>query len=123
MAQTIYTKTRSPNANAYDAHRPSYPSEAVQRFAGLLKGNVDRPLRVVDLAAGTGKFTELIAMKLRGWEVIAVEPHPRMREVLEKKDLESVKVVDGTASEMKAVPNGWADGVVVAQVCTSQQFD
>ncbi|MGY0233890.1 hypothetical protein [Longispora urticae] len=37
----------------YDSHRPSYPAEALRWLLG------DRPLRVVDLGAGTGLLTRV----------------------------------------------------------------
>lgn len=39
-----------------------------------------------------------------------------MRAVLERKQLPGVRVLDGTATKMP-VESGWADAVVVAQVC------
>ena len=96
------------NALAYLSHRPSYPQKAVTILTGLLP----HVANIVDLAAGTGKFTELLA----GWDVIAVEPHAEMREVLYGKHLKGVSVLDGTAENMSAVDGGWADAVVVAQV-------
>ena len=104
------------NAASYDTHRPSYPPEAVSALIKHL--DIDNVLngRVVDLAAGTGKFTELLSQRPEDYEIIAVEPHTGMREVLVKKGLKGVKVIDGTATNMKDVGTGWADGVVVAQV-------
>ncbi|MCJ1406737.1 hypothetical protein MMC19_000805 [Ptychographa xylographoides] len=103
------------NAASYDTHRPSYPPEAVSALIKHL--DIDNVLngRVVDLAAGTGKFTELLSQRPEDYEIIAVEPHTGMREVLVKKGLKGVKVIDGTATNMKDVGTGWADGVVVAQ--------
>jgi ubiquinone/menaquinone biosynthesis C-methylase UbiE len=67
------------------------------------------------LAAGTGKFTEALAAREEGFEIIAVEPHADMRRVLSERGLKGVKVVDGTAENVP-VENGWADAVFVAQV-------
>ncbi|MCJ1477947.1 hypothetical protein MMC13_006622 [Lambiella insularis] len=104
------------DATSYDAYRPSYPSSAVSAFLQHL--DIDNALnaRIVDLAAGTGKFTELLAQREEDYDIIAVEPHVGMREVLEKKKLKTVKVVEGTATNMSAVEARWADSVVVAQV-------
>lgn len=104
------------DAQAYDAHRPSYPDSAVDQLHELLPRDLGRPFRILDLAAGTGKFTEDLARHFGQCDIKAVEPHPRMREVLEKKAIRGVSVVDGTAREMAAVPGGWADAVVIAQV-------
>jgi SAM-dependent methyltransferase len=59
----------------YEAARPSYPPDAVAWFVDQLELGPGR--RVVDLAAGTGKFTRLIAPS--GAEVIACEPVEGMR--------------------------------------------
>lgn len=66
---------------------------------------------VVDLGAGTGKFTRLLA--LTGAEVIAVEPVAEMRARLAEL-LPGVAVTAGTA-ESTGLPDGCADAVVAAQ--------
>ncbi|ODA78800.1 hypothetical protein RJ55_06184 [Drechmeria coniospora] len=102
------------NAEAYDAHRPSYPAQAVDGLLGHL-GIANKPgARIVDLAAGTGKFTELLAARPEVFEILAVEPHEKMRENLEAKRLRGVTTRDGVAAKMD-VPDGWADAVIAAQ--------
>ncbi len=66
---------------------------------------------VVDLGAGTGKFTRLLA--LTGAEVIAVEPVAEMRERLAEL-LPGVAVTAGTAEDT-GLADGCADAVVAAQ--------
>ena len=63
------------NASAYDKHRPSYPAEAVARFLKHLQVHGIKRAHVVDLAAGTGKFTELLVGRDEAFEILAVEPH------------------------------------------------
>ena len=99
----------SAGADAYDRGRPSYPQEAIDlmvRELGLAAGR-----RVVDLGAGTGKFTELLLGT--GAEVVAVEPVAEMRAKLEAA-LPLVTALDGTS---EAIPLGDAsvDAVVSAQ--------
>ena len=104
------------DALSYDKHRPSYPPEAVTRFLEHLQVNDVKGARIVDLAAGTGKFTELLVGRDEDFDILAVEPHPDMRKELEKKNLRGVKVLEGEASRMAAVESQSVDAVIVAQV-------
>ena len=110
IAQTSFT-----NSTAYDAHRPTYPSSSLQHLLTQCRVAGKRGARIIDLAAGTGIFTEALAAREEGYEIIAVEPHADMRKVLVERKLNGVTVVDGTAEDMP-VENGWADAVFVAQV-------
>jgi SAM-dependent methyltransferase len=96
-------------AAAYDSARPSYPRDAVQWLIdnlGIAPGR-----RVVDLAAGTGKLTVLIAGT--GARLIAVEPVAAMAERLRAK-LPSVPLLAGVAEAMPFA-SGSLDAVVIAQ--------
>ena len=64
-------------AALYDDIRPGYPDELLEALTAF-HGGVPAP--VADLGAGTGKATELL-LRL-GSPVIAVEPDPRMAEIL-----------------------------------------
>lgn len=64
-------------ADLYDRVRPSYPApaiDAVMEFGGL-----QAPARVLEVGAGTGKATTLLAD--RGLRVLALEPHADMARV------------------------------------------
>lgn len=67
------------NAKAYDAHRPSYPAHVVSSFLSDLGVAGSPGARVVEVAAGTGKFTELLAGREEGFDVVATEPLASMR--------------------------------------------
>lgn len=103
------------DAASYDAYRPSYPSEAVEAF--LTKLNVAQldDAKIIEIAAGTGKFTELLAQRPERFTVKAIEPHHGMREKLAQKDLRGVEVADGKADKMP-VGNEWGDACIAAQV-------
>ncbi|KAI9171365.1 methyltransferase [Paramyrothecium foliicola] len=102
------------DAQAYDAHRPSYPTGAVDSLLKHLRV-ADKPgSKIIDLAAGTGKFTELLAQRGEHYEILAVEPHEKMRQTLVSKNLQGVEACKGTAEKMD-VPDGWADAIIVAQ--------
>jgi SAM-dependent methyltransferase len=99
-------------ASAYAEHRPGY-AEAAVRWA-LDPVWARRPLRVIDLGAGTGKLTaSLIRL---GADVTAVEPDPQMLAVLRRDMAEedSVRALPGRAEEIP-VPDGSADAVVAGQ--------
>jgi SAM-dependent methyltransferase len=90
------------SAGAYERGRPDYPP-AVLEPLGVAPG-----LLVVDLAAGTGKLTRLLAGT--GATVIAVEPVAEMRAALP----DSVQAIDGTAERIP-LDTASADLVTVAQ--------
>jgi len=104
------------NAASYDQHRPSYPTDAVDRLLLNLGVANQRNARIIEIACGTGKFTEALAKRPEQFEVVAVEPHEEMRETLLKKNLGAhIKVVAGDASNMP-VGEDWGDGCIAAQV-------
>jgi len=71
----------------------------------------DAPLRVVDLGAGTGIFSRLVASL--GHKVIAVEPDDGMRARLAETS-PGITVLAGSA-EAVALPDSSVDAVVAAQ--------
>jgi SAM-dependent methyltransferase len=96
-------------ANAYAEHRPDY-AEAAVRWA-LEPVWPRRPLRVIDLGAGTGKLTATL-LRL-GTDVTAVEPDPKMLAVLQR-ELGSARSLPGSAEEIP-LPDGSADAVLAGQ--------
>ncbi|KAL8767446.1 MAG: hypothetical protein Q9209_006032 [Squamulea sp. 1 TL-2023] len=102
------------NASSYDMHRPSYPLEIVDALLAQLQVKGVESARIVDLGAGTGKFTELLAARDEKYEVVAVEPHQEMRKALSAKLLSTVDVVAGDATNMPAESQS-VDAVVAAQ--------
>ena len=95
-------------AEMYDASRPDYPPEAIERAVAALGLTPDAD--VVDLAAGTGKLTR--ALVARFSSVVAVEPDDRMRGVLEGTTPAAMTFA-GTA-ERTQLPGASADAVFVA---------
>jgi SAM-dependent methyltransferase len=92
-------------ADVYERARPSYPEEAVAWMVertGLGPGRT-----VVDVGAGTGKLTRLLAPS--GARVVAVEPIPEMR-----AKIGGAEALDGTA-EALPLPDASADVITVAQ--------
>lgn len=103
-------------AAAYDAHRPNYPSKAVDELLKRLEVKGVNGARIMDLAAGTGKFTELISARPEKFEIIAVEPHDKMRAELERKKLRGVTVVDAAAEDLSNIESGTFAAVIASQV-------
>lgn len=71
--------------------------------------------KVIEVASGTGKFTELLAERPEEFEITAIEPHDGMRHHLESKKLKRVNVLDGHASAMP-IREGLGEGCIAAQV-------
>ncbi|HZC27821.1 MAG TPA: class I SAM-dependent methyltransferase, partial [Actinopolymorphaceae bacterium] len=101
-------------AGGYAAYRPGYPDAAV-RWA--LEPVVDPTaddlsgLRVLDLAAGTGKLTE--ALVRLGADVVAVEPDVEMVAELRRR-VPVVQVFSGRAEDIPATDASF-DAVLVGQ--------
>ncbi|KAI0409631.1 methyltransferase [Xylaria palmicola] len=102
------------DAAAYDVHRPNYPPNAVEAFLRTLRVAGEDRINVVEIAAGTGKFTELLAARPERYTVKAVEPHASMRNKLAQKDLPGVEVLEGKADKMP-IQSEWGDVCIVAQ--------
>ncbi|MGA1836251.1 class I SAM-dependent methyltransferase [Herbiconiux sp. 11R-BC] len=98
-------------AAAYERGRPGYPDDAVEWLLGRAATDDGALPDVVDLGAGTGKFTA--SLLGRAASVTAVEPDAQMRARLEQA-LPGVVALPGTA---EAIPLGEdsADVVTVAQ--------
>jgi SAM-dependent methyltransferase len=97
-------------AAAYAEHRPGYPVAAV-RWCVAPVGRDIGSLRVLDLGAGTGKLTALLAEL--GAEVTAVEPDPAMREELARQ-LSSARALAGSAEQIP-LPDASVDAVLCGQ--------
>jgi SAM-dependent methyltransferase len=93
----------------YERARPSYPPEAVQWFVDRL--HIAPGMTLVDLAAGTGKFTRLLTPF--NARLFACEPVPGMRATFQTV-LPTVALFAGT-SEAMPLRDASVDGVTVAQ--------
>jgi SAM-dependent methyltransferase len=95
-------------AAAYAEHRPDYPPDAVLWCVAPLGRDI-AGLRVLDLGAGTGKLTALLAEL--GADVTAVEPDEAMLAELRRR----VPSARALAGQAEAIP--LADGSVDAVLC------
>ncbi len=93
----------------YERGRPMYPFAAVRRLVRELR--IKPESRALDLAAGTGKLTRLLAQL--GADVVAVEPVDEMRQRL-VETIPGVRALPGTA---EAIPleDESMDAVTVGQ--------
>ncbi len=101
-------------AHAYAEHRPDYPEAAVRWCLAPVRTPSAADLtgtRVLDLGAGTGKLTVLLA--LLGADVIAVEPDPEMLAEF-RRLLPRVRALPGSA-ETIPLPGGSVDAVLCGQ--------
>ena len=95
-----------PGASVYEQSRPSYPAEAVTWMIDSL--GIRPSSRVLDLAAGTGKFTRLLHGR-----VVAIEPIEGMR----RQFVSAVPGVPVIAGVAEAIPlaDESVDAITVAQ--------
>jgi SAM-dependent methyltransferase len=105
VSQPAHARSFGAAARRYDRYRPGYAAAAVAWALG------DRPLRVVDLGAGTGILSRLLLG--HGHEVIAVEPDPLMAARLVSAS-PGVAVAVG-AAEALPLASGSVDAVVAGQ--------
>jgi SAM-dependent methyltransferase len=96
-------------ADTYERWRPGYPPEAVAWLVDHLR--IGPGATVLDLAAGTGKLTRLLAPS--GAALVAVEPVEGMRTILRA----SLPEVPTAAAAAEALPfaAGTLDAITVAQ--------
>ena len=100
-----HARSFGPVADAYHRGRPSFPVEAVQWLVG------PNPATVLELGAGTGKLTGVLAEL--GHDVHATEPDPEMLKVL-RRHLPDVPTSESGAEEIP-LPDRSVDVVVAGQ--------
>lgn len=100
---------------AYDQYRPTYSPTIVQLLLEKLNVAGKNGAKILDLAAGTGKFTEALARRDENFQIVAVEPHDGMRQVLDDKKLSGVITKSGKADGIPLKDES-VDAVICAQV-------
>ncbi|MFJ4595026.1 MULTISPECIES: class I SAM-dependent methyltransferase [unclassified Kitasatospora] len=101
--RSLHASSFGAAAIAYAEHRPDYAQDAARWALEPAPGP-----RVLDLGAGTGKLTGVLAAL--GAEVIAVEPDPAMLAEL-RRSLPEVRALSGSA-EAIPLPDASVDAVV-----------
>ncbi|KAK5719849.1 hypothetical protein LTR15_007121 [Elasticomyces elasticus] len=102
------------NSANYDKYRPSYTESAAEELLKQCRVSGRKNAQILDLAAGSGKFTEVLAQRPEKYEIVAVEPHDGMRDVLAKKELSGVTVKSGKADSIPLEDES-VDAVICAQ--------
>lgn len=103
-------------ATAYAEHRPDYPVAAIRWAIEPALRLEHRPVRILDIGAGTGKLTAQLAdltLDGGGPEVVAVEPDPHMLAEL-RRGLPAVTAAVGRA-EALPLPAASVHAVVAGQ--------
>ena len=103
-------------AAAYAEHRPDYPGAGIAWALDPVSGQPGRPLRVLDLGAGTGKLTAQLAsltMSGNGVTVVAVEPDAQMLAQLRRR-VPGVTALPGRAESIP-LPDASVDAVLSGQ--------
>jgi ubiquinone/menaquinone biosynthesis C-methylase UbiE len=96
-------------ASVYEGARPAFPVAAIEWLCRELR--ITGTTRVLDLGAGTGRLTVPLHERTRA--IVAVEPVPEMRAVLQAA-LPEIEVLDGTAEQIP-LADASVGAVVVAQ--------
>lgn len=104
-SQDSFTK----NHQLYDQVRPGFLSEAVDSMCEDLA--LDDSANVVELAAGTGKFTKSIADK--PWKITAVEPSTGMVASF-KKNFPQIPIIEASSYKLPFGDNS-VDCLIIAQ--------
>jgi SAM-dependent methyltransferase len=104
-SKQAHANSFGPATQVYEAARPGYPAEAV---TWLVPAGARR---VLDIGAGTGKFTRMLHAD--GRTVVAVDPSVQMLEVLHEK-VPGVEALVGTAEELP-LADADVDAVTLAQ--------
>ena len=97
------------DAARYARGRPDYPAEVTDWLRDSVE--LEPGKTIVDLGAGTGKFTRRLLAT--GARVIAVEPVAAMRQKL-VADLPEIETLDGSATSIP-LPDASVDAIVCAQ--------
>ena len=114
-AYSDYARSGFADGANYDQHRPSFPEESVDTLLKAVRVGGVIGAKIIDVGAGTGKFTEILARRHENFQIVAVEPHEGMRSVLQAKDLKNVNVMEGLSNRIPVEDQSF-DAVIVAQV-------
>ena len=86
-------------AELYDRMRPGYPPQLVDELLACARTGASRPLRALEVGAGTGKATVLLAA--RGVRIDALEPSAQMAAIA-RRNLAQSRQVSVIESEFEA---------------------
>lgn len=119
MADTNDEGDFKTDINLYEKGRPNYSKESVQYLlqkVGVLAENDSKPLTILEIGAGTGKFTRVIVDVLKSRSnvrIIASDSQSSMCEKF-KKIIPNVEILHFKCENIK-LPDASVDVVIVAQ--------
>jgi len=99
----VYSRARTPTA------------ENARRWAGVFARFVPQGATVIDIGAGTGAYSRLLAEEL-GATVVAVEPSDRMRAAAERDNPHPRVRYVAARAEALPVDDAWADAALLSHV-------
>ena len=128
QAASISFGTKESTA-AYERGRPSYPIEAVDFLIQQTLANQPQPadgtkqtLHILDIGAGTGIFTRLLAARLqhfetptRAFQLTAVDPVAGMREKFREVTSADIPIIDGSGANLSTIPASSVAAIFCAQ--------
>lgn len=97
-------------ADDYEKGRPGYPQDAIETL--VRECHIDERATVLDVGAGTGKFTRHLFAHTPA--VIAVEPVEAMRAAY-ARNFPGERILEGTAEDVPGVLEQSVDVVTIAQ--------
>ncbi|MFT3716963.1 MAG: class I SAM-dependent methyltransferase [Gordonia sp. (in: high G+C Gram-positive bacteria)] len=109
MAKSDRATSFGAQSGNYETGRPDYPADSVD---WLLSG-LPPPPRIVDLGAGTGKLTRVVAQRFPAAALTAVDPDAEMLATLSASQPDVATAV-GSAEHLP-LPDGSADAVILGQ--------
>lgn len=119
------------STNSYEKGRPTYSQDSLQFLMQTFWQNQSNPtnktnLSMVEIGAGTGKFTESFIPFFQKTEVknnnnnkqlsfTSIEPSDGFRKILQEKSLPYVKVMNGVSDHLPFIPSHSVDAILIAQ--------
>ncbi|XP_028394828.1 uncharacterized methyltransferase C25B8.09-like [Dendronephthya gigantea] len=123
MVKAVKTYTTPGIADLYDKTRPNYNLSSVEflleKVDALKPHTGPEPFTIVELGAGTGRFTRAVLEVLKkqsveNFKIIPTEPLTEMCEKF-RKMMPDIEILQYTASDLHGLANNSADAILAGQ--------